>query len=76
MNAPLRQTANRRKYRSPCIVRPRSIWAAPGIRESATIRIRNGRDYSKEASGIKHQASRGIQKRDSSGGEPKLDKPV
>src|SRR6185436_3538280 len=55
MNAPLRQTANKRKYRSPCIVRPRSIWAAPGIRESATIRIRNGGDYSKKAFAIKHQ---------------------
>jgi hypothetical protein len=47
MRAPFRQKANRRKYSSPCVVRPRSIWAAPGIKDSATVRNRNGADYSK-----------------------------
>src|SRR5258706_7673891 len=49
MRAPLRQTAKRRKDSSPWSVRPKSIWAAPGISERATIRIRNGADYSQEA---------------------------
>jgi hypothetical protein len=51
----LRLTANSRNSSSPTIVRPRSIWAAPGIKERVTVRIRNGADYSKSPGEYKEE---------------------
>lgn len=58
MRAPFRQRANRMKYSSPCIVRPKSIWAAPGIKDNATVRNRNAADYSKSNREYKDESER------------------